>query len=137
MKDMTAIEKSKEGGAFDTIMNAIDDFVKHGERTDLSGETRCVAYINKGRFTRWLKDNFVIRELAALEAEKPAEDARSLAIDISLGALDRAEFWEVIVPKRIHNFAHSYHLAECAKCKALPDDDVSEREAQDAQPFYE
>ena len=68
-----------------------------------------------------------IDKLAALEAEKPAEDARSLAIDISLGALDRAEFWEVIVPKRIHNFAHSYHLAECAKCKALTEDDVSER----------
>ena len=67
------------------------------------------------------------KAIAALEAEKPAEDARSLAIDISLGALDRAEFWEVIVPKRIHNFAHSYHLAKCAKCRALTEDDVSER----------
>ena len=58
-------------------------------------------------------------KIAALEAEKPAEDARSLAIDISLGALDRAEFWEVIVPKQIHSFAESYHKKKCAECKEM------------------
>lgn len=59
---MTAFEKAKEDKVYDKIMNVIDDFVKHGERTDLSGETRCVAYINKGKFTHWLKQNFVILE---------------------------------------------------------------------------
>ena len=63
------------------------------------------------------RDEFPTERDSALEAEKPAEDARSLAIDISLGALDRAEFWEVIVPKRIHSFAESYHAKKCAECK--------------------
>ena len=64
---------------------------------------------------KWNKREY----LTALEAEKPAEDARSLAIDISLGALDRAEFWEVIVPKRIRSFSESYHAKKCAECKEM------------------
>lgn len=62
---MTSFEKAKEDKVYDKIMNVIDDFIKHGERTDLSSKTRCVAYINKGKFTRWLKQNFVIHECAA------------------------------------------------------------------------
>ena len=70
------------------------------------------------------------KALAALEAEKPAEDS-------ALSAVERwadEYYGHSVLVGDIHRslaiaftaFAHSYHLAECAKCKALPTDDVSE-----------
>ena len=72
-------------------------------------------------------------KLAALEAEKPAEDS-------ALSAVERwaDEYYErPVLVGEVHrslavafqSYARSYHLAECAKCKALPEDDVLERKA--------
>ena len=78
-----------------------------------------------------------IDKLSALEAEKPAEDAHdSVAAIVSyvdenirLLTRDRASELYELIESQIQSFAHSYHLAECAKCKALPEDDVLERKA--------
>lgn len=113
---MTAVEKAKEDKVYNKIMNVIDDFVKHGERIDLSSETRCVAYINKGKLTRWLKQNFAIRELASLEAEKPADDAIDVAeqIYISFGDNETDEAIEIL-----NKYAESYHQKQCVKCQKV------------------
>lgn len=64
----------------------------------------------------WSHHNQLFYEAIA-ELEKPAEEnARIIAIDISLGALDRAEYWEVIVPQVIQQYAESYHAKKCAGC---------------------
>lgn len=44
-------------------------------------------------------------------------DARIIARDISLGAIEYAEYWDVIVPKIIMQFAQYYHSSTCANCK--------------------
>lgn len=128
---MTAVEKAKEYKVYDKIMNVIDDFIKHGERTDLSSETRCVAYINKGKFTRWLKQNFVIRELASLEAEKPVEDAPCVLCECEFydskypqncsgecgGEPEIAQCTKYANNSRIlQQYAETYHAKKCDEC---------------------
>lgn len=64
-----------------------------------------------------IKNASLKAQKALAELEKPAEEnARIIAIDISLGALDRAEYWEVIVPKVLQQYAESYHAKKCAEC---------------------
>lgn len=64
---------------------------------------------------KYLREHF--GEVLA-ELEKPAiENARIIAIDISLGALDRAEYWEVIVPQVIQQYAEAFHDERCAECQ--------------------
>ena len=43
-------------------------------------------------------------------------DARIIARDISLGAIDRAEYWDVIVPRLIRQYGEAYHARECNEC---------------------
>lgn len=66
-------ERIKEKFVYDKIMNYVDDFIKHGERTDLSGVVSCVAYIQKGKFTKWLKDNFNIYDKENIDNAHLAE----------------------------------------------------------------
>ena len=55
--------------------------------------------------------------IAALESEKPAEDARKLSHWIQSGAHDYQEFWDCVVPQEIQQFAEAYHAKRCAECK--------------------
>jgi len=62
--------------------------------------------------------------LAALDAEKPGEDARELVDRWSLDHLDKYKSARTAhddLAVRIQSYAASYHAAQCAKCKALPE----------------
>lgn len=69
-----------------------------------------------------------IKALAALDAEKPADDARDVAQNIigmalsDYSGLDRLlENDTCIAIEMIQTYAASYHADKCAKCKALPE----------------
>lgn len=57
--------------------------------------------------------------LAALEAEKPAEDALELASKIEHGAHDYAKFWRRVLPQWLQSYAEAYHAKKCAECKKV------------------
>ena len=105
---MTPIEKAKE--ALNILENAVPKNYDPQEPFDIDDLLTCVL----SRVD--LAKSRISESISAIGVEKPSNDARLLAIDISLGALDRAEFWEVIVPKRIQSFAESYHAKKCAEC---------------------
>lgn len=78
----------------------------------------------------WDEEDVAIKEaLAALEAEKPAEDAESC---LSKMFRDIREIGYITEPLRLTNeshdacmylltkYAESYHSARCKECKALP-----------------
>lgn len=96
MSDMTAMEKARE--ALIDVMRFLNARV---EKT--SGE---IYHIDQLR-----------EALAALEAEKPAEDAgecAELCIAVWLSpSTDRRND----TAKLIHSFAESYHAKRCAECK--------------------
>ena len=75
-------------------------------------------------------------KIAELEAEKPAEEGTARLVAQSIIGMALADYSglerqlendTLISIDWIQAYAHSYHLAECAKCKALPEDDVLER----------
>ena len=61
---------------YDEIMNVIDDYIMTKTREDLAtGERYDVSYINKGRFTAFLKKNYTI-DRASIE-QKVQLDSRN------------------------------------------------------------
>lgn len=69
------------------------------------------AVLNQGWTRSQEKEASLIQKaLATLEAEKLESDP-------------------IYVPDAWEKAAESYHKQRCSKCKALPEDDVSEREA--------
>lgn len=104
MNDKTAIEKALRG-----LLWLIDQ----GQLVEKEKSMCGPAIVHHAR-----------EAIAALDAEKPGEDARELVDRWSLDHLDKYESARTAhddLAVRIQSYAASYHAAQCAKCKALPE----------------